>query len=132
GPLDVELAEYIVSKIENRESVKNLAGQTSLLNLCKQISSANLLITNDTLALHIGVSHNVQVLCVANGNHYGRFMPYPKAISNKLTCVFPEDVDRLGEKERVDKYLLKSDLDINSISVQKVFDASFAALGFNK
>lgn len=73
--------------------IQNLAGQTSLSELAGLISKAALVITNDTSAVHIAAAARVNVVCIAGGGHFGRFIPYPEekdssiiTVSHRLSC----------------------------------------------
>ncbi len=85
-----ELLEYFRS-----DRVKNLTGKTSLVELVNLISDANLLISNETSAVHIAAAVNTSVICLLGGGHFGRFVPYlsdedcdklPVAAFYKMPC----------------------------------------------
>lgn len=58
----------------------NLAGQTTLSALAELIRGAQLLVANETSAVHIATAVNTPAVCVLGGGHYGRFMPYPNQV----------------------------------------------------
>lgn len=72
---DVELCSEVANA--SKSSCLNLAGNTSLLELSELIRGANLLIGNETSAVHFSVAVSTPAVCVLGGGHYGRFMPYP-------------------------------------------------------
>ena len=54
----------------------DLTGRTSILELGGLIYGADLLITNETSAAHIGGAVGVPTVCIVGGGHFGRFLPY--------------------------------------------------------
>lgn len=54
----------------------NLAGRTSLSQLTAILSAADLLVSNDTAAVHIAAALRVRTVCALGGGHFGRFLPY--------------------------------------------------------
>ncbi|GAB6283313.1 MAG: glycosyltransferase family 9 protein [Ignavibacterium sp.] len=100
----------------------NLFGNT-LLELAKLISESELLISNDTSAIHFAAAVNIPFICFTNGNHYGRFFPYPKEIFDKGIYIYPQEIkDKINLKEVQEKLRYKSDFDINTISPVEVID----------
>jgi len=51
-------------------------GQTSLEELAGLITSAQLLVTNDTSAVHLGAAVATRTVCILGGGQFGRFLPY--------------------------------------------------------
>jgi ADP-heptose:LPS heptosyltransferase len=88
------------------------------------LSSAQLLISNDTSAAHIAAAVKTPFICISNGNHILRFHPYPREIFDKAFYIYPEEISsHIGNPEYLEKFRFASDLDINSISVEKVKEA---------
>ena len=56
--------------------VLNLAGATDLSQLTAILAGAEMLISNETSAVHIAAALGVPAVCVIGGGHYGRFLPY--------------------------------------------------------
>jgi len=89
-------------------------------------SNSKLILSNETCAPHCAVALDVENLFViSNGNHYGRFVPYPKSITENYHTIFHPKIDHNQDN---DDYLQSmygsgSDLDINEISEQRVKDA---------
>lgn len=101
-----------------------LTGGTTLLELVKLISEAKILITNETGAAHIAAAVNCPFVCVSNGNHYGRFNPYPEEIYSNCVYVYPEEIRNESNKNLLlEKFRYGSDLDINTISSKLVIQA---------
>lgn len=59
------------------QPVVNLAGRTSLTQLCELVRRAQLLVGNETAAVHIAAAVGTPSVCVLGGGHMGRFLPYP-------------------------------------------------------
>ena len=88
----------ISDKIEQTSDVilQNWCGKTSLKELTAIIAGAQILIGNDTGAVHIAAAVSTPSLCILGGGHYGRFMPYqleadtdrplPVSVSHKMSC----------------------------------------------
>jgi ADP-heptose:LPS heptosyltransferase len=118
---EFNLATILISKL-NSNSVFNLAGQISLSNLVKYIENAKLLISNETGPVHIAAAVNTPLICISNGNHLGRFNPYPQSIFPKANYIYPKEVDNLigTENFKQNRFRFKSKLDINKIKVDRV------------
>ncbi|MFJ5446644.1 glycosyltransferase family 9 protein [Methylobacillus methanolivorans] len=76
------------------EHVLNLAGHTTFVELVEVIRSAQLLVSNETSAIHIAPAVDTESVCILGGGHYGLFVPYPSVISgmkpapaiNRMDC----------------------------------------------
>ena len=121
--MNVEGARQL-KEIVSSDRIIDLTAKTSLVELVKLISSSSLLIGNDTGAIHIGVASNVKTICISNGNHYGRFVPYPEAVYADIKTIFPPHISksRLSHQALIDKYRKGSMLDINTISAEEVIN----------
>ena len=73
---DYHLASHISALIPHC-SVINLCGLTNLPQLIGVISSARLLLSNETSAIHIASATSTSSVCLLGGGHFGRFVPYP-------------------------------------------------------
>jgi len=123
GPNDKVLADDLIQAFSGNSRISNLAGKTSLYQLIQLISGAKWMISNETSAPHMAAAVNTPVLVISNGNHYGRFIPYPKEVYDKYYTVFPKEIDTLSEEERIMKFTEGSDLSINLIAPKKVISA---------
>ncbi|MDR6940420.1 glycosyltransferase family 9 protein [Mucilaginibacter pocheonensis] len=70
----------------------NKIGTLNLVQLCELIGSAKLLISADTVAIHIAAALCVPAICISKGDLYGRFIPYPGHVANNITCIYPNDL----------------------------------------
>lgn len=89
---EAELADYI--GIMSGVTCVNLAGKTSLQDLADILAKAELLISNETSAVHISAAVGTPVVTVTGGGHFGRFLPYahdalgiaPTVVNQKMPC----------------------------------------------
>ena len=112
------LAQEIINNIIQKNRVTDLTGKTSVSGLVKIISGAELLITNDSSAAHIAAALNIKFICISNGSYYRRFHPYPSEVYDKAFYVYPGEF----REEDFESYRFGSDLNINTISPDKVID----------
>jgi ADP-heptose:LPS heptosyltransferase len=60
--------------------VANLAGSTSLPEFCEFVRRAEVLVGNETSAVHIAAAVGTPSVCILGGGHFGRFVPYPASV----------------------------------------------------
>ncbi len=108
-----------IEKNISSEQLSNQVGKITLIRLCELIGGARLLISGDTVAIHIAAALNVPAICLSRGDLYGRFIPYPAHLSDMIRAVYPADFSLSA----VD-YDDWSTLDINDISAEKVYAAA--------
>lgn len=58
----------------------NFAGQTTLAELAALILGAQLVLANETSAVHLAAAVRTPAVCILGGGHFGRFMPYPDTL----------------------------------------------------
>lgn len=125
GHADAQLGDYIINKCNSDLKIKNACGQTSLIQLIQFIQNAQLLISNDSNAVHIAACTNTPTICIANGRHFGRFLPYPQEISKSIVCVFPPETQKLAKSnpQRLQQLTkLRALEDINRTSPELVIE----------
>jgi ADP-heptose:LPS heptosyltransferase len=101
----------------------DLVGKTSLIDLLYVIHNGNLMVSNETSAPHIAVALGMlNVFVVSNGNHYGRFTPYPNKMSLNYNVIFHPKIEKYIDnyKYLVDIYSDESILDIDDITPDSV------------
>ncbi len=107
---------------------ENLCGQTTLLTLIDCIAESRILISNDSSGVHFAAMLDVPTVCISNGNHFGRYHPYPSGMTDKIEYVYPDDTfyDKKNFEELSAKYCRWQDsmklTDINNISEKRVFE----------
>lgn len=109
----------------NSNRVYDMTGKTTFPQLAKLISDAKILISNETSVVHFAASVVTPFVCISNRNYLGRFHPYPQEMAVKGKYLYPVKIEKeLGNfKGLKQKYRLKYDLDINSISPGSVYKA---------
>lgn len=116
GPEDKSNGEVIKKHFITNERIINICGKTTLNQLISIIANSNFMVSNETSAVHIAVSVNTPVLVISNGNHYGRFTPFPKSISTNYTVVYPPIIEKEENTDILSKeYSSGSELSIDSI-----------------
>jgi ADP-heptose:LPS heptosyltransferase len=131
--LNVIIAGSSSDSIISRKMVKcntskycfDMTGKTTLPQLAKLISLSKILISNETSAVHFASAVGVPFVCVSNGNHLGRFNPYPEEMNVKGKYIYPDEIEKnINDfKFLSNKYRYESNLDINSITSDKVMTA---------
>ena len=109
----------------------DLVGKTSLIELLHVIYNGNLMIANETSAPHFAVSLEMtNVFVISNGNHYGRFTPYPKDMAPNYHVIYHPVIEKdLDDYERLsNSYGYGSDLDINEISFEMMKSKIYGVL----
>ena len=101
----------------------DLVGKTSLVDLLYVIYNGNLMISNETSAPHFAVALEMtNVFVIYNGNHYGRFTPYPKEVSSSYHPIYHPEIEKdLDDYKKLsNSYGFGSKLDISDIAVEQV------------
>lgn len=101
----------------------DLIGKTTILELISIISSASLLISNETSAPHFSVALDVKTIVLYSGNHFGRFVPYPNSLTiAKYKCIYhpiiSSDENKYIKRSNTNGYTSK--LNINEITLKHV------------
>lgn len=87
GPGEVKHGEFLMQNLP-KDSIENRINRTTLPQLIDNIGSSNLLIANDTSAIHIAVATQTPSVCILGGGHFDRFVPYPAGTPNAPVCVY--------------------------------------------
>ena len=104
----------------------DMVGKTSLTQMLKFIHKSEFILTNETSMAHLAVALSVKnIFVVSNGNHLGRFTPYPKDIYKNYHVIFHKNIyNILSNQEQLRKcYGFESPFDTNSISVTDVIQS---------
>jgi ADP-heptose:LPS heptosyltransferase len=125
GPNEAVMGENILQNSDYKSRV-NLVHTLSLNELCLEISKGYLIIGNDSASIHIAVALNKKVVCISNGNHYRRFVPYPSSIYNDMKVVLPPafNQNNIQNDKFIEFYYSNtSNLNINDVEIANVVDA---------
>ncbi len=110
----------------------DLIGKTSLLDLLYVLKGSSILLSNETAAPHIAVAlGDINIFVISNGNHFGRFTPYPEKIYKNYYPVYHPAIERYinNYKFLVKKYGHGSTLNINDIKPEKVISKIESVIG---
>ena len=97
-------------------------GKTTFNDLIGIIGGADLIISNETFIPHLAVGLGKKVVVISNGNHYGRFTPYPSEITNKYWGVYHPLIENMAHDYKClsDTYGQGSRLNINAVVPSRV------------
>lgn len=112
--------------------VCNMVGKTSLPDMARLLFNAEILLSNETSAPHIATAlDNCQVVVLSNGNHFGRFVPYPEQMNAKYRVIFHPAIQDNTEtyQKNSNMYGFRSTLDISEIPFETVLQCVRRALG---
>ena len=100
----------------------NLAGETTLIEMIDILSQSKFVVSNETAIPHMCAARGITVFVLYNGNHFGRFIPYPRKITDKYYPIYhPEIEDDLIRYENISNCVgYIPGLDIGEIGVDKV------------
>ena len=121
APCDIQAA--IKFKTYFNGNYFDLVGKTSLVDLLYVIDNGKLMIANETSAPHVAVALDMtKIFVISNGNHYGRFTPYPKDVSERYHVIYHPEIEKdLNDYKKLSNcYGYGSSLDINEISLESV------------
>lgn len=120
----------IGNEIENEIAGLNLTnqiGNLNLIQLCELIAGSKLLISNDTVAIHIAVALKIPVISISKGDLYGRFIPYPINIYKEITSILPRNF--ISDQQSFNRW---STFQIDDVLVEDVFFAAEKILNLQK
>jgi ADP-heptose:LPS heptosyltransferase len=120
----------MASIIQKRTGANSIAGQVALPELLHWVANAEAVITNDTMAAHMGASLGKPTVIIANGVNYVRFSEYFKAGINHVITIYPEVVNRRRRHFGDGPYAYSETItaDIASIKATTVFNSLKALL----
>lgn len=115
------------------KNIINIVNKTSLTEMIKIVEKAELVLSNESFVPHLCVALNKQVIVVSNGNHFGRFTPYPKSMTKNYYAIYHPEVEKdLENYEKLSNaYQFISKLNINEIDYEKVISKIEEVLNFN-
>jgi ADP-heptose:LPS heptosyltransferase len=88
GPAEIETARII----EQAVPVESLVGKATLTQLLSWVANAAAVISNDTMAAHLGAGFDVPTVIIANGVNYMRFADYSGAGITNVRTLYPRAV----------------------------------------
>ncbi len=125
GKNDAQIGDEI-KRLATKSTIHNYCGQTSLVEFLERLSLAKCLISNETMAVHAAASLDIPTICISNGNHLGRFNPYPQDIAPNVHTIYPTSIqENLHDHKKFEqlclKYARKSDESIHQIPPENVW-----------
>lgn len=123
GGEDFTNGEHIKTELQKSSiPCSNLCGKTSLIDLGKIISNTQLLISNETSAVHLAMAiGKCKVFVISNGNHLHRFTPYPPQFDQNYHLILHPLLHNLKNIEQFSGKI--STLDIDDISIQDAINS---------
>lgn len=105
--------------------VVDRTGALTLTQMTKLVRGAEVVVSNETMGIHMAVALRTRFVCVSNGTLFGRFLPYPDDMLAGSEYVFPDRMLAPGDafEDLVEKYGEFSDLDIGTVAPEKVCEA---------
>ena len=115
----------MVRIIQERTGADSIAGTVALSELLHWVAGAEAVVTNDTMAAHMGASLSRPTVIVANGVNYMRFSEYVNAGIEHVATVYPEVVNRRRKRVGDGQYAYSETVtaDIASIKAATVIDS---------
>lgn len=120
-----------ISKIcKDNHNLINQAGKIELPLISEHIKRTQLIISNESMAVHLCAALDKACICLSNGNQFGRFNPYPETLNKQIYTIYSNQMftthsDRDSVIEAVKYY---SDSDINLIRAEDVYKLSIEVL----
>jgi ADP-heptose:LPS heptosyltransferase len=128
APSEKPLGKAIKSSFANIANVKNACGTMRLSELCVELANCSLLISNESGVVHLAKAVGVPLIyCISNGNHYGRFNPYPSSDKRLVLRYFyppsfQEAIDA-NKQKALEKYYWGSRISIDGIKPSVIINA---------
>jgi ADP-heptose:LPS heptosyltransferase len=120
-----EAEREMVRIIQKRTGADSIAGTVALPELLRWVAGAEAVVTNDTMAAHMGASFGKPTVIVANGVNYMRFAEYIQAGIDHVATIYPEVVNRRRKRLGDGPYAYSETVsaDIASIRATAVIDS---------
>lgn len=120
---ELNIGDEIMFHVNENHKIENYIGKLDFVESIKLISKSEIVISNETSTIHISAAVDTKAICLSNGNHFGRFNPYPLSVSEKIVTIYP-NID-FYNNELKDKMIeltkIQSTFDINEIQPESVF-----------
>ena len=100
--------------------INNLAGKLSLPQSIVLLSKAKMLISNESSPVHMAATTGTPTLCISQGNHFGRWNPYPDSIAPWIKTVYPKWFENQSPEDLAERFHDGSNEDISQITVEEI------------
>jgi|SRR5579871_3400780 len=120
----------MVRVLERRTDARSLVGRLRLADMLSWIAGASAVVSNDTMASHLGVSLDRPTVIIGNGYNYLRFSEYVRAGIAQVRTVYPKVFEQRRRERGEGPYEYHETVtaDIASIPAGKVLEALEAVL----
>jgi ADP-heptose:LPS heptosyltransferase len=110
--------------IQEQTGAQSIAGGATLTEILHWICGAQAVVTNDSMAAHMGASFNTPTVIIANGVNYLRFSDYRKAGIDRVATLYPDAVNRRRKRRGDGPYAYSETVtaDIASIQAESALD----------
>jgi len=132
GPVEFLLGEELIQMLPGIP-VQNLAGKRSLTQSMEELRNSDLLISNESSPVHMAATTGTTCIVISQGNHFGRWNPYPKEVASWIQTVYPASFGEVNDKydSLAAMYHDGSEEDVAGISVDHVLEAARNLLNGN-
>lgn len=105
-----------------RYPVINLQGKTSLSDMLSLLKNAQCLLSVDTGSVHLAAAVGCTVFGIFNGSQFKRFGPYPKELATNFYAIYPDEVEKELQDERLvkEKYEFVVNIPYSLVRPEKV------------
>jgi ADP-heptose:LPS heptosyltransferase len=110
-----------------------LAGITGLRESMQILADSSLLIANESGPVHMAATTGTPCVCISNGNHFGRWNPYPPEIAENILTCYPDSFYPLDKNysRLLAAYHDRSELPASEVSFERVYSACLSLLGLS-
>lgn len=118
---DIEDSDALLAILGSQ--VENYTGKMSIPESLALLSKAKFALSVDTGSVHMAAAVKCPVIALYSGTHYGRFAPYPQAVSKRFYSIYPNAVDELVEDQKIYSLNITTEIpfeDIKKIQPNKV------------
>ena len=111
--------------------VHNYAGELTLAESIKLLASARLLVSNESGPVHMAATTGTACVCISNGNHFGRWNPWPRKEAPFIFTCYPGFFGDAGagRKDLILQYHDHSSVPASEVAFETVLAAARELLG---
>lgn len=122
SPAEKSLGDTLRQFSAHPDRISNVIGSLPTPELLAAYRDARFIVSNESASVHIAAALNCLVFCISNGNHFRKYSEYPTRLRKSVYYIYPDEIDekRYDDAALARRFDIKSTLDINSITVEKV------------
>jgi ADP-heptose:LPS heptosyltransferase len=119
GKTESDEGEYLIKEFG---AGLNLAGKLSLPQSMVVLRKSLFLISNESAPVHMAATTKTPAICLSQGNHFGRWNPYPATVAPWIKTIYPDEFYPLEQHwdQLVNAYHDFSNLPIQKVQVERV------------